>query len=53
MKNLFLGALLLATTLGTFSCSNDTVSDTESLYQHVANDDDGTIGGDPDKPDGN
>ncbi|WP_417363846.1 hypothetical protein [Galbibacter sp.] len=53
MKKLFLGVILLATILGTYSCSNEDISDTESLYQHQANDDGATNGGDPDEPDGN
>jgi len=53
MKKLFLGVILLAITLGTYSCSNDTISDTESLYQHQANDDDAKNGSDPEDPDDN
>lgn len=53
MKKLFMGAILLAITLGTYSCSNEDVAETETLYQHQANDDDATNGGDPDDPDGN
>ncbi|EKF56274.1 hypothetical protein I215_02088 [Galbibacter marinus] len=52
MKKFVLGVLLLSITLGIYSCSNDAVSDTESLYQHQANDDLGSNGGDPDDPEG-
>lgn len=53
MKKLFLLLLLLTINIGFFSCSNEEVADTETLYHHQANDEDGSTGGDPEDPDGN
>lgn len=50
MKKLFLAAILMVITLGTFSCTNEDLAATENLYQHQANDDSGSNGGDPEDP---
>ncbi|MCM5662424.1 hypothetical protein [Galbibacter mesophilus] len=51
MKKIFFLILLATINAGFISCSTEDVSETEALYNHQANDEDGHTGGDPDDPD--
>ncbi|UNY98448.1 hypothetical protein MQE36_15375 [Zhouia spongiae] len=50
MKKIFLLIILIASNATLFSCTDETLAETEQLYRQQANGEDGDPTGDPDEP---
>ncbi|MCX2681769.1 hypothetical protein OOZ15_17580 [Galbibacter sp. EGI 63066] len=51
MKRIFLLLALIVSNTTLFSCTDDSVAETDALYHQQANGEDGEINEDPDNPD--